>query len=71
MGDNKDGTTNSHEVLRQKENEKIMNSNSADAFDNKNIANLSDDPVGVLGWKGTGILLIIIIVGFTVYQVLK
>lgn len=69
MEDSKDKTTNSHKELRKKE--RMMGNNTAEAFDNKNIANLSDDPVGVLGWKGTGILLMMIIIGFSVYQVLK
>lgn len=71
LGDNKGRTTHSNRVLGKKEIKENMNSNTGDMFDNKHIANFSDDPVGVLGWKGTGVLLIIIIVGFTVFQLLK
>lgn len=50
--------------------EEIKGSRKKNAFDNSRIANLSDDMVGVLGWKGTGIYLVIVIVlGFIVYKI--
>lgn len=50
--------------------EEIKGSRKKNAFDNSRIANLSDDVVGVLGWKGTGIFLVIIVLGFIVYKIL-
>lgn len=41
----------------------------SDAFDHSRIANFSDDAIGVLGWKGTGLLLIILILGFSIFKV--
>jgi len=38
-------------------------------FEPSRIANFSDDALGVLGWKGTGLLLIILSVGFGLFKV--
>lgn len=40
----------------------------SDVFDNSQIANFSDDAVGVLGWKDAGLLLIILILGFGIFK---
>ena len=42
----------------------------SDAFDHSRIANFSDDLVGVLGWKGAGMLLMTLIFGFSIYKLL-
>lgn len=46
------------------------NNNRGNAFKNSRIANFSDDPVSVLGWKGTGFLVILIILGYIIFQLL-
>lgn len=50
--------------------EDIAKENVSDAFDHSKIANFSDDIVGVLGWKGTGLCLIALIVGFGILKIL-
>lgn len=39
-------------------------------FDSSRIGEFSDDPVSVLGWKGTGVLVIVIVVGFIIFKLL-
>jgi len=53
-------------------NSEIKNENQGvgDVFDNSRVANLSDDAIGVLGWKGTGVLLVIFLVAFSLFKVL-
>lgn len=41
----------------------------SDVFEPKRVANFSDDALGVLGWKGTGLLFIILAVGFGLFKV--
>lgn len=53
-------------ITTKKEN---TDNNISDAFDSSRIANFSDDPVGIMGWKGTGLLLITVIVGFVTFKV--
>lgn len=40
------------------------------AFDHSRIANFSDDAIGVLGWRGTSLLFILLIIGFSIFNVL-
>ena len=42
----------------------------SNAFDHSRIANFSDDVIGVLGWRGTGLLFILLIIGFSIFNVL-
>ncbi len=46
------------------------NVNLSDVFDHSRIANFSDDVIGVLGWRGTGLLCIILIICFSIFEVL-
>jgi len=50
--------------------EDVEKDNLSDVFDHSKIANFSDDIVGVLGWKGTGLFLIALIVGFGILKIL-
>ncbi|GEN29807.1 hypothetical protein HNQ35_000490 [Cerasibacillus quisquiliarum] len=68
MSEGKNSTTYRRENLKQKELKKNTNRNIDNVFDHSNIGNFSDDPVGVLGWKGTGILFLLIIAGFIIYS---
>lgn len=47
---------------------KDKNQDMSDVFDNSRIANYSDDAIGVLGWKGTGVILVILLVGFSLFK---
>jgi hypothetical protein len=56
------------ERLRQKELKKNPTGNLNDAFNRANNGSLVD-LVCSLGWKGTGILILVIILGFIIYSV--
>ncbi|MFE4429969.1 DUF6366 family protein [Peribacillus butanolivorans] len=56
------------ERLRQQELKKNTTGNINDSFNRANNGNLVD-LVGSLGWKGTGILILVIILGFIIYSV--
>jgi len=58
----------SDERLRKINVTQDSNADLSDAFDNSRIANFSDDAVGVLGWKGTGLLLITLLLGFGIFK---
>jgi len=58
----------SDERLREVNVTKDSNRDLSDAFDHSRIANFSDDAVGVLGWKGTGLLLITLLLGFGIFK---
>ncbi|PKR78212.1 hypothetical protein CEY16_00175 [Halalkalibacillus sediminis] len=60
---------NRRERLRQQELKNNKASNIGDGF-NRAQAGALQDLVGALGWKGTGILIIVLIVGFIVYSIL-
>jgi hypothetical protein len=46
----------------------IKRNRGKNVFDSSRIAELPDDPVGVLGWKGTGVLVIVIVLGFIIFK---
>lgn len=56
------------ERLRQEELKNNPTGNAADAFNRANSVGLVD-LVGSLGWKGTGILILVLIVGFIIFSV--
>lgn len=55
------------ERLRQEEHKKNPTGSLKDAFNRGETGNLTD-LVGGLGWKGTGILIIVLIVGYVLYN---
>lgn len=55
------------ERLRQEELKKNPNGALGDGFNRAENGNLVD-LVGGLGWKGTGILIIVLIVGYVLYK---
>jgi uncharacterized protein DUF6366 len=57
------------ERLRQQELKNNPTGNLNDSFNRANNGSLVD-LVGSLGWKGTGILILVIILGFIIYSVL-
>ncbi|GAB3056570.1 DUF6366 family protein [Virgibacillus ainsalahensis] len=61
MSENQETPEERRERLRQEE----LKRNSAGSFYGGGLPDL----VGGLGWKGTGILILIIIVGFIIYSV--
>ncbi|PLT28051.1 DUF6366 family protein [Peribacillus deserti] len=65
MQDKKDTSEQERERLREQELKRNPTGNMNDAFNRTNSGNLPD-LVGSLGWKGTGILIIVIIIGFVV-----
>ena len=56
------------ERLRQQELKNNPTGNLNDSFNRANNGSLVD-LVGSLGWKGTGILILVIILGFIIYTV--
>ncbi|WP_010532362.1 DUF6366 family protein [Lentibacillus jeotgali] len=56
------------ERLRQEELKKNPTGNLNDSFYRANNGSLVD-LVGSLGWKGTGILILVIVLGFIIYSV--
>ncbi|MFC0524908.1 DUF6366 family protein [Pontibacillus salicampi] len=58
---------NSRERLRQKERNNNAASNVTDGFHRSSNGSLVD-LVGGLGWKGTGIVLLVAIIGFVIYS---
>ena len=65
MQDNKETPEQKRERLRQEELKRNPTGNMNDAFNRANSGSLVD-LVGSLGWKGTGILILVIIIGFIV-----
>ncbi|ALC91660.1 DUF6366 family protein [Neobacillus drentensis] len=63
MQDNKETPEQKRERLRQEELKRNPMGNMNDAFNRSNNGSLVD-LVGSLGWKGTGILILVIIIGF-------
>lgn len=57
------------ERLKQEELKRIPPGNLNDSF-NKADAGSFVDLVGSLGWKGTGILLVVLIVGYILYRLI-
>lgn len=52
--------------MSEQEKDKVK----GELFDYKRVANFSDDALGVLGWKGIGLLLGIFLLGFGLFKVL-
>jgi hypothetical protein len=65
MQDNKETPEQKRERLRQQETKRNPTGNMNDAFNRANSGGLVD-LVGSLGWKGTGVLILLIIIGFIV-----
>ncbi len=67
---NKDKETpaRKRERLRQEELKRNPTGNMNDAFNRTETGNLAD-LVSSLGWKGTGILILVIIIGFVVASI--
>ncbi|MFS0890983.1 DUF6366 family protein [Peribacillus frigoritolerans] len=63
MQENKETPERKRERLRQEELKRNPTGNLNDAFNKANSGGLAD-LVGSLGWKGTGILILVIIIGF-------
>jgi hypothetical protein len=68
MQDNKEAPEQKRERLRQQELKDNSTGNLNDAFNRANNGSLVD-LVGSLGWKGTGILILVLILGFIIYSV--
>ncbi|MBS4214594.1 DUF6366 family protein [Neobacillus rhizophilus] len=68
MQDNKETPEQKREILRQQELKGNPTGNLNDAFNRANNGSLVD-LVGSLGWKGTGILILVIILGIIIYSV--
>ena len=65
MHDNKETPEQKRERLRQEEMKRNPTGNLNDAFNRANSGGLMD-LIGSLGWKGTGILILVIIIGFII-----
>jgi hypothetical protein len=65
MSENKETPERRRERLRQEELKRNPTGNMNDAFNRANSGGLVD-LVGSLGWKGTGILILVIIIGFII-----
>lgn len=63
--DKKEAPETRRERLRQEELKRNPTGNLNDAFNRANSGSLVD-LVGSLGWKGTGILILLIIIGFII-----
>ncbi|MFP5110699.1 DUF6366 family protein [Neobacillus sp. C211] len=69
MQENKETPEQKRERLRQQELKGNPTGNLNDAFNRANNGSLVD-LVNSLGWKGTGILILILILGVIIYSVL-
>ncbi|MDG5788753.1 DUF6366 family protein [Evansella sp. AB-P1] len=65
MSEDKETPERRRERLRQEELNRNPTGNMGDAFNRANSGGLVD-LVNSLGWKGTGILILVIIIGFIV-----
>lgn len=70
MQDNKETPEQKRERLRHKELKSNPAGNMNDAFNRANSGYLAD-LVGSLGWKGTGILILVIIIAFIIVSLFK
>jgi hypothetical protein len=68
MSKDKETPERRRERLRQEELKRNPTGNMNDAFNRAENGNLAD-LVGSLGWKGTGILILVIIIGFVVASI--
>lgn len=67
MNDNNNDSKLQRENLRQKEMKRNPLGNLSDGFNRSQSGNLSD-LVGGSGWKSTGMIIILIIIIFVIYQ---
>lgn len=65
MSQDKETPERRRERLRQEELKRNPSGNMNDAFNRAETGNLAD-LVGSLGWKGSGILILVIIIGFII-----
>ena len=65
MSKDKETPERQREKMRQEELKRNPTGNMNDAFNRANSGGLVD-LVGSLGWKGTGILILVIIIGFII-----
>ncbi|QGQ45770.1 DUF6366 family protein [Metabacillus sediminilitoris] len=70
MQDKKETPEQKRERLSHKELKSNPTGNMNDAFNRANSGNLAD-LVGSLGWKGTGILILVIIIAFIIVSLFK
>ena len=68
MSQDKESPERRRERLRQEELKRSATGNLNDSFNRAENGNLAD-LVGSLGWKGTGILIIVIIISFVVASI--
>lgn len=68
MSQDKEAPERLRERLRQGELRRKPTGNMSDAYKRANSGGLAD-LVGSLGWKGTGILILVIIIGFIIATV--
>lgn len=68
MGEDKETPERRRERLRQEELKRNPTGNVNDAFNRAKNGNLAD-LAGSLGWKGIGVLIFVIIIGFIVASV--
>ncbi|AST91190.1 MULTISPECIES: DUF6366 family protein [Sutcliffiella] len=70
MNDKKESAEQKRERVRQEELKKNPTGNMNDSFNKASGGGLVD-LVGSLGWKGTGLLIVIIIIGVIIAQFFK
>ncbi|MBT2616371.1 MULTISPECIES: DUF6366 family protein [unclassified Bacillus (in: firmicutes)] len=68
MSEEKETPERRRERLRQEELKRNPTGNMNNAFNRAETGNLAD-LVGSLGWKGTGILILVIIIGFIITSI--
>ncbi|CAM4163706.1 phage capsid protein [Bacillus manliponensis] len=68
MSENKEAPERRRERLRQEELKRNPTGTMNDAFNRTEAGNFAD-LVGSLGWKGLGVLIVVIIIGFIVTSI--
>lgn len=69
MAEGKETPERRRERLRQEELKRNLTGNLNDGFNRAGTGNLAD-LVGSLGWKGTGILILVLIIGFIIASII-
>lgn len=69
MNSDKEIPKNKRERLRQEDIKRNLSSNIGDGVNRSQSGNLFD-LVGSFGWKGTGVLIVIILIGYIVLSLL-
>ena len=69
MGESKETPERRRERLRQEEVKRNPTGNMNDTFNRAGTGNLAD-LVGNLGWKGSGILILVLIIGFIIASII-